>query len=586
MPARQPVSAPRSSSDERLRKPIHNERLARIICIGAGASGLLLAYKLQRSFENYELTIYEKNDAISGTWYENKYPGCSCDIPAHTYTWSFDPNPNWSSVYAGSDEIHSYFNRFSDKYGLAKYCRMRHEVTKAVWNEDAGTWTVEVVNRGNQEKITQECDILINASGVLNAWKWPDLPGLETYEGKLVHTAAWDTNIDLRDKHVGLIGNGSSGIQVLPAIYPAAKKITTFIRSATWVAPVQGFQQRVFSQEECRNFEDGPDVHLEYRKTLETRMNARFPSFILDTVQQAGMRDAMTHLMKTTLNDETLEKLMIPEYPVGCRRFTPGINYLECVRTEKVEVVYGQVQRITQKGCIGQDGKEYPVDVLICATGFDTSYKPRFPIIGRNGVTLSDAWAIEAEESYLGLAAHGFPNSFVFIGPNSPIGNGPVLIAVEAQADYMLKMIDRWQTENIHSFAPKREAVADFVEHTNNFMKRAVWQQECRSWYKKNSVTGRVTAIWPGSTLHYLEAVDQPRYDDWDVKYNGNRFAFLGNGFSRVEVDTTADWAYYLRNEDDSPFMSRGKRRRVFSRSGTIDRSGEEYYYPRFPGTN
>jgi len=152
-------------------------------------------------------------------------------------------------------------------------------------------------------------------------------------------------------------------------------------------------------------------------------------------------------------------------------------------------------------------------------------------------------------------------------------------VKIEAQADYMLKMIDRWQTENIHSFSPKKEAVDDFVQHTNNYMKGTVWHQDCRSWYKKNSMTGRVTALWPGSTMHYLEALDQPRYDDWHIEYKGNRFAFLGNGFSQTEADYTADWAYYLRNEDESPYLSRGKRRRLFSNSGSVVRPEHESQY-------
>ncbi|KAF8902331.1 hypothetical protein CPB84DRAFT_1775851 [Gymnopilus junonius] len=177
------------------------------------------------------------------------------------------------------------------------------------------------------------------------------------------------------------------------------------------------------------------------------------------------------------------------------------------------------------------------------------------------------------------MAAHGFPNYFMFIGPNSPIGNGPVLISIEAQADYILKMMDRWQTENIHSFSPKKEAVEDFIEWKDKFMKGTVWQEECRSWYKRNSVSGKITALWPGSTMHYLEAIAEPRYNDWDIKYDGNRFAFLGNGYSRTEKDLTADWAYYIRNEDDGPYLSRGKRTKVLSKSGTVTRSSDGIFF-------
>ncbi|KDR80776.1 hypothetical protein GALMADRAFT_222374 [Galerina marginata CBS 339.88] len=565
------TSAP--SSNPRANKPIHEERQMKVICIGAGASGLLLAYKLQRSFENFELVLYEKNEAISGTWHENKYPGCACDVAAHIYTWSFEPNTTWSSVYAGSDEIHQYFEQFSQKYDLKKYCKLRHQVSKATWNAEKGRWEVDVINLVDGSVIHDTCDILVNAAGVLNAWRWPDIPGLETYKGKLLHTARWDTSVELEGKHIGLIGNGSSAIQVLPAVHSKARKITNFIREPTWVSPVQGVEQHVYSEEERRVFETDPDALLQYRKEMESSLNSIFPMFIADSEVQKATFEGMVAMMKDKLQNEALEKLVIPKWAVGCRRITPGVNYLETLGSDKVSVIFGGIQKITENGCLCNDGQEYPVDVLICATGFNTSYRPRFPIIGSAGISLSDAWA-EESKSYLGMAAHGFPNYFMFLGPNSPIGNGPVLISMEAQADYMLRMMDRWQTENIHSFFPKVEAIEDFIAFKDEFMKGTVWNQECRSWYKSNSITGKVTALWPGSTMHYLEAIAEPRYDDWEFKYAGNRFAFLGNGYSQTEKDETADWAYYIRTEDDSPYLSRGKQRKVLSKSGTVDRSG------------
>ncbi|KAF8902348.1 hypothetical protein CPB84DRAFT_1907907 [Gymnopilus junonius] len=234
----------------RVSNPIHEERHLRVICIGAGASGLLLAYKLQRSFENFDLVLYEKNGGISGTWYENKYPGCTCDVPSHVYTWSFEPSTSWSSVYASSDEIQKYFENFAAKYDLNKYCKLKHEVSKAVWNEAKRRWEVEIHNLVDGTTVHDTCNILVNAGGVLNSWRWPDIEGLDKYKGILLHTARWDSSVDLNGKHVGLIGNGSSGIQVLPAIHSEARKITTFICGSTWVSPVQGVDQRVYTVEE------------------------------------------------------------------------------------------------------------------------------------------------------------------------------------------------------------------------------------------------------------------------------------------------------------------------------------------------
>ncbi|KAL5363724.1 hypothetical protein BJX96DRAFT_187225 [Aspergillus floccosus] len=552
---------------ERLSRPIHSERQIRILCIGAGASGLLFAYKLQRSFSNYSLTIYEKNSEVAGTWWENKYPGCACDVPSHNYTWSFEPKTNWSATYASSKEIFNYFDNFSRKYGLRRYCQLNHQVVHATWDLAKNIYKVRVRDLKTEQEFDDTCDILINAGGVLNSWKWPEIPGLDQYNGTIVHTANWDETLDLKGKHVGLIGNGSSGIQVLPAIQPYVKKVTTFIREPTWVSPVPGMEQHVFTPEERRAFETQPEVLTQYRKEIESGMNGQFSTFLRNTQVQRGTRAYMIEQMKEKLQRPELSNLLIPDWSVGCRRITPGPGYLESLVADNVEVVYGNIDRITEKGCLCDDKKEYPVDVLICATGFDTSFKPRFPILGYNGENLQDKWKNEPQ-SYFGIAAPGFPNYLMFLGPNSPLGNGPVLSAVESQADYMMKLIDRYQTHNISSFAPQPEAVRDFIGYKDRFMKGTVWADACRSWYKPTA-NGPVTALWPGSTLHYMEAMDEVRWDDWNVRYEGNRFNWMGNGYSQTEVDPTADWGYYIRDKDDGEYMSRGKRLRVLNKSGS-----------------
>lgn len=296
-------------------------------------------------------------------------------------------------------------------------------------------------------------------------------------------------------------------------------------------------------------------------------MNDQFPLFLKGTELSKNTRNYITQQMKEKLNNKYLEKKLIPEWSFGCRRLTPDINYLESLTKPNVKVVYGEILEITEKGCSCDDGNEYPVDVLICATGFDTTFKPRFPLIGPNNQNLQDVWGTQPK-SYLGLAAPDFPNYLIFLGPNCPIGNGPVLAAIECQADWMMRIIDRYQTNNIHSFAPKMEAVNDFIKFKDKFMTKTVWNDPCRSWYKANQADAPVTALWPGSTLHYLEAMSEVRWEDFNVKYNGNRFAWLGNGFSQLELDASADWSYYIREEDNGEYSSRGKKREILTKSG------------------
>ncbi|KAF2404127.1 FAD/NAD(P)-binding domain-containing protein [Trichodelitschia bisporula] len=553
----------------RLNGPIHAERKVKVICVGAGASGLCFAYKIQKHFQNIDLTIYEKNTQIAGTWFENRYPGCACDVPSHNYTYSFEPKLDWTAVYSGSKEIYDYFYDFATKYQLHKFIQTEHQVAGAYWNTDKNGYDVEIKNLKTGEVVKDFCDVLVNAGGVLNNWRWPAIPGLDKYKGKLLHTANWDDSVQLEGKHVGLIGNGSSGIQVLPTIQPKVSKVTTFIREPTFVSPVQGLEQHVYSDEEKREFASKPGVLLEYRKKVERGMNGQFGIFLKNTNVNNDTRAYMLEQMRSKLPDPFLQEKLIPNWAVGCRRLTPGVGYLESLSKPNVSVVYGEIMEVTEKGCVCDDGKEYPVDVLICATGFDTGFKPRFPIVNPSGRNLQDAWSGNAE-AYLGLAAADFPNYLIFLGPNCPIGNGPVISAIEAQADYFCKMLDRYQTNNIKSFSPKPEAVADFIAHKDWFMQRTVWHDPCRSWYKAAGPEGKITALWPGSTLHYMEALEEVRLDDWVIQYDGNRFAWLGNGYSQTELDETCDWGYYVREYDDGEPLSRGVRRKVLTKSGTV----------------
>ncbi|KAK8023756.1 hypothetical protein PG993_011822 [Apiospora rasikravindrae] len=529
--------------------PIHANRHLRVICIGAGASGLYLAYKLRKDFTDFTLDVFEKNPDIGGTWFENRYPGCACDAPAHNYTYSFEPKWDWSSNYASSSEIFRYFSDFATKYDLRQYISFSHEVVGAQWDEDTNEWIVDVRqddgNGGGGNTTRRRADFLINASGILNKWKWPDIADFDSFKGPKIHSAA------------------SSAIQILPQMQAVADHVTTFIRQPTYVVPQQGMGYHKYSPEEQQGFREDPESHLKLRKETERAITAVFPVFVRGSVAQTKITDAMREAMKEKLTtgsadlDTELDKL-IPDFPFGCRRLTPGVGYLESLTKPNVTVARGGgVVRMTPEGCVTADGKEWPLDVLICATGFDTTFRPRFPIIGRGGRSMAEEWSETAltkpttaptngngstttseggrgPETYLSLAAHGYPNYFMFLGPNCPIGNGPIIILIELAGEYMAHFLNRWQKQGpgLASFEPKRAAVADFMAHKDAFMDaRAVWSK-CESWYRSRA-TGRVTALWPGSVPHYMEALSEPRYDDYET-----------------ELDPEADTAFYIRNSD------------------------------------
>ncbi|KAI9842245.1 MAG: hypothetical protein M1837_007390 [Sclerophora amabilis] len=494
---------------------------------------------------------------------------CACDIPAHNYTFTFEPKRDWSSTYASAPEIKQYFNDFTDKYGLRGYIKPLHEVVGARWNDDAGTWSVEIENLTSGVTVTETCDIIINASGYLNKWTLPDIPGLKEYKGILLHSAKWDETFDLRDKSVALIGNGSSGVQILPAIQPTVRNLTVFIRSPTWILPPIGAGQHIYTPREIEEFTNNPAALMALRKGNERVVNSFFSLYLRDSPLQEELKTQVKKEMKSRLQDEAMEGKLIPSWGLGCRRLTAGPSYLESLCKDNVQVVHGGVVGLTEQGCKCDDGKIYPVEVVICATGFDTSFRPRFPMIGMGGLNLQDEWA-DKPKSYLGIGAAHFPNLFFLLGPHSPIANGPLLPALETQTDHILALIDRWQTENIHSFSPKPAAVEDFLEHTEAFMKNTVWTDECRSGYKNHTVQGRTPSLWPGSSLHCVEALKDLRADDWHIRYRGNRFAWLGDGFSQAELDPTCDLGYYLKDHDDSPYSSRSKRREMSTKSGSM----------------
>ena len=215
----------------------------RIIYVGAGAGGILFAHKAERMLENYSLVCYEKNAEIGGTWYENRYPGCACDIPAHTYVFPFEPNPDWSGYFSYSGEIQDYLQKCATKWDVHKYFELEREIVSARWLEGEAKYEVlirKVDKDGNGQTFTDTCDVLVNGSGILNKWKWPDIPDRSEFRGKMVHSARWDPDLDWAGKKVAVIGSGSSSIQMLPHLAKTAANVSVFLRNPTWVGPQIG----------------------------------------------------------------------------------------------------------------------------------------------------------------------------------------------------------------------------------------------------------------------------------------------------------------------------------------------------------
>ncbi|KAH0847215.1 hypothetical protein AYO21_02604 [Fonsecaea monophora] len=471
----------------------------RVICVGAGAAGLLVAYKMKKNFKNYELVCYEKNSGIGGTWFENRYPGCACDVPAHAYTYSFEPNPEWSTFYAYAPEIKQYFEKFADKYDLHPNIKLNSKVLSATWVEDKGIYEVEVDVEGR--KINDWCHVIINGTGFLNDWKWPKIEGLHDFKGKLLHSANWDSSVDYTDKTVAVIGTGSSAIQIVPQVQKKAKHLTTFMRSVTWISPPVGGQvleedkshssdskqaqapqaQYWYTEEDKKKFREDPQALLEYRRKLESSVNNLFDMFIAGSETSQWAEKLMREEMHRRIGPghEELKEKLIPKWAPGCRRITPGDGYLEALVKDNVTPVHNEIVKVVPEGLIDDAGRLHKVDILVCATGFNLAFAPPFKVLGVNGVSMADEFNPEPQV-YLALTVPKFPNYFVVNGVRGNWAAGTALPSHEVQVEYILQCMKRMQEENIRALEVKMEPVKQLYEHIDEWHKGSVWNSDCK----------------------------------------------------------------------------------------------------------
>ncbi|KAJ5107515.1 hypothetical protein N7456_004190 [Penicillium angulare] len=537
-----------------IEQPIGTKRHIRVACMGAGYSGLMMSIVFSQRMKdsNAELVIYERNEDLGGTWLENRYPGCKCDIPAHNYAYSFAPNPDWPNYYATSQQIHKYMQDVAKKYECNKYIKYRHSIKAAIWNETKAKWELQV-QVGDGTVFHDDVDVFINAGGILNNWKWPNIEGIHNFEGKLIHSARWDQDYDFTGKKVASIGIGSSGIQIVPQISKVAGSMDVYVRTQTWISPAPGINEPTandpdmdadynFTPETIAMFKD-PEILRQYRAAIMDRRIENFQRAIADSDIQKRAQQIFRKSMIERLGDskkgQNAAHFLLPDFPVGCRRQTPGPGFLEALTQDNVEMWWDDIAYITDKGIITRSGEEREYDVIICATGFDTSFKPSFPIVGRNGANLADKWETEQPKAYFGFMVPEMPNYFCFIGPNSPISNGSLVLGIQATALYVYKWLEKFQTEMIRSFEVRKDANDEYNQHMQQYLQRTVWTRGCRSWYKRGTVDGPVVAIYGGTSFHFMEAIKNPRWEDFHIQRSteasANRFAYLGNGFSRRE---------------------------------------------------
>nr|AET79193.1 putative FAD-containing monooxygenase [Claviceps paspali] len=512
-----------------------SQQKRRCVIIGAGVSGILMACKLETHLGEFvDFHVLEKNPELGGTWYENRYPGCACDVPSHSYQYSFAPNPSWSKIYSPSEEIQAYLKKVVSHFGLEKRIQYGVEVVSADWDEASSTWAV-----GLKHGTTMKCDVLINAGGILHKPRWPEIEGLDRFKGALVHTAAWDKTLDLAGKTVGLVGSGSSAIQVLPHLQPICSSIRMYIRTPAWIAPSTmekkedpGPSNRDYTSDEKASFRQDPESYAEMRSAIDAQYNGIFPALFKSSPEQRHLRQVLEARMRSLVRDEALRDRLVPRFEVGCGRVNPHEDFLRGIQEENVTPVFDAIEAVTQNGIVS-GGVEHPVDAIVAATGFDNSFRPRFPLRGRHGVDLADLWA-EDPVSYFGTAVAGFPNYLTFLGPNTHIANGAFMGPLESTSDYFIRLLQRAIRFGASTFDVRPEAQADFDRRIHSFMGNMAWTGSCRSWYKSRR-SGKVTALWPGSSLHYMQVLAEDRWEDYDWTYRRPRYEYWSKGLSWIE---------------------------------------------------
>ncbi len=463
-----------------------------VAIIGTGFGGLCVAIALKRAGID-SFVVLEKGDDVGGTWRENQYPGCACDVPSHLYSFSFAPNPDWSRMYSPQPEIWDYLRRVTDRFQIRPQICFNTAMTSARYDEASGTWLIET-NNGPSIRARS----LVSAMGPLSRPSLPDIAGLSSFAGNLFHSQQWDHSVDLTGKRVAIIGAGASAIQIVPQIAAKVKQLYVFQRTAPWIIPRI---DRAITRFEHALFRWLPVTQRLYRYLIYWKLEIRVLGFTFKPdLLKASENLALKHMRKQIVDPKLRERLT-PDYRLGCKRVLLADDFYPALTRPNVELVTDGIRGITAKGVATTDGVEREVDVLIVATGFHvTDHYFSGAVIGKGGVDIVDAWR-EKAEAYYGITTTGFPNFFMIMGPNSGLGHNSIIFMIEAQVNYVLGAIQHLRREKLNSLILRPEVLLRFNDGLQRFLKKSVWGTGCRSWYLDRN--GRNTTLWPGFTWKF-----------------------------------------------------------------------------------
>jgi cation diffusion facilitator CzcD-associated flavoprotein CzcO len=464
-----------------------------IAIIGAGFAGIGAAIQLIKN-GIHSFTIFERADEIGGTWRDNTYPGCACDVQSHVYSLSFEQNHEWSRRYATSWEIQQYLLGVVDKWNLREHMRLNTEIVEARFDDEPGTWNLTT----EQGDVFTARVVLAGVGGLVDP-SYPNIKGMDTFEGDMFHTARWNHDVDLANKRVGLIGTGASAVQVVPSIAPTVAKLSVFQRTAAWVIPKF---DRIYPKRGKRLMKRFPFLLRVSRFIKYWISELLGPLVFLDSriLSAIGTRLSMWNLRRQVADPQLRERLT-PSFQFGCKRVLVSDDYWASFERENVDLVTESVAAIRPEGIETTDGTLHICDVIVLATGYLLGLATApFRVVGRNGRTLDDAWKGGAV-AYKGMTVAGFPNWFIMMGPNTGPGHTSVLVYTEAQIAHALQAIKKIMSEDLKYMDIRQDVQDRYNEGIQKRMKHMVWGG-CKSWYLDED--GSNHSLYPGFAAEYV----------------------------------------------------------------------------------
>ena len=469
-----------------------NDEVIDVAIIGSGFSGIGMAIQLKKaSIDNFR--IFERSQDVGGTWRDNTYPGCACDVPSHLYSFSFEPNPNWPRKFSAYNDIHAYLKRCFDKHQLDKNTVFGADISECIFDEHANQWVIKT-SAGDDYRAR----FLVVGTGPLNKPVIPNFPGADTFTGKSFHSSEWDHDYDVSDKKVAVIGTGASAIQIVPSIADKVESLTLFQRTPPWIIPRW---DRKISKFEQTLYKFLPPLRWLYRNLIYWYLEQSGATFVTNLGVHKNVEKLARWHMKKAIDDPELREKITPSYRIGCKRILLSDDYYPALNRDNVDVVTEGISKIATDGVVTADGSHHKLDAIIYATGFAaTDFVTPMHVYGLGGKELSQHWKHSAE-TLLGITTAGFPNLFFLIGPNTGLGHNSMVFMIEAQVNYIISCLKSVRRKNVSRLDLKPEVQQAFSGELQAKMEKTAWMSGCKSWYL--SPDGKNYTLWPGFTVSY-----------------------------------------------------------------------------------